>query len=111
MTKNTIKQHTTSYEDRLLVDLKDPVESAAYLEAALAEFQEDGHIDALLLALRHLAQAQGGLTSLAQKTHLNRQALYRALSPVGNPRLLTLTAILHALGFRLTIIRARTASV
>lgn len=45
------------YEPRLIASLKDPREAAAYLEAAI----EDGDQGVLMLALRHVAQAQGGL--------------------------------------------------
>ena len=56
-----------------------------------------------MIALRNIAEARGGISKLAKKTHLNRQNLYRALSGKGNPTFQTLDAIMHALGFRLTV--------
>ncbi|MFA6038603.1 MAG: addiction module antidote protein [Legionellales bacterium] len=92
------------YEDMLISELKqNPRRAAAYLEASLEAFYEDGNTDAFLLALRHLAAAQGGFSALAKKTSLNRQGLYRMLSRSGNPRLDTLGAVINALGFQLTI--------
>lgn len=91
------------YENALIADLQDPKEAAAYLAGSLEAFQEDGNQDALLLALNYLARAQGGLSSLAKKTSLNRQTLYKTLSSDGNPRLKTFGAIVNALGFRLTV--------
>jgi probable addiction module antidote protein len=43
------------------------------------------------------------LASLAEKTKLNRESLYRMLSERGNPEFRSLDALLHALGFRLAV--------
>lgn len=85
--------------------LKDPEEADAYLKIAIEEYQKDKDTEAFLLALRDVAEAQGGFGSLSRKTELNRQNLYRALSGKGNPRLDTLTTVLNALGFHLSIKR------
>lgn len=45
----------------------------------------------------------GGLTELSRTTQLNREALYRALSEKGNPRLDTLTKVLAAVGLRVSV--------
>jgi probable addiction module antidote protein len=84
--------------------LKDPEEAVSYLNTALEEYEKDQDTEAFLLALRTVAESRGGITELAQKTNLNRQHLYRTLSNKGNPRLNTLEAVLHGLGFRLSII-------
>ena len=53
------------------------------------------HQDAPLpLALRNVADAQGGMTKCAKKARLNRENLYRILSKKGNPELTRLTPIL-----------------
>lgn len=83
--------------------LKNPSEARAYLSLALSDFEEDNDIDDFLLAIRDVAQAQGGLGRLAKDTRLNRQNLYKALSKEGNPRLETIGSILNALGFRLSV--------
>ncbi|CBK42487.1 protein of unknown function [Nitrospira defluvii] len=56
-----------------------------------------------LLALRNVANAQGGVASLAERTKLNRDSLYRMLSEHGNPEFRSLDALLHALGFWLAV--------
>ncbi len=56
-----------------------------------------------LVALRNVAEAQGGVTQLAEKTKLNREHLYKMLAERGNPELKSLDALLHALGFRLAV--------
>ena len=54
---------TVAYEPWLIEHLKDPAEAAAYIEAAI----EDGDQPALMMALRHEAQAQGGILKIATK--------------------------------------------
>lgn len=91
------------FKDILHESLKDPFEAKAYIEVALENYEKDKDIEAFLMALRDVAEAQGGITKLAQRTHLNRQNLYRALSSHGNPKLNTIGTILHGLGFKLSI--------
>ena len=87
------------YEGWLIKSLKDPKEAAAYLEAAI----EDGDQAVLMLALRHVAQARGGVAKIARKAKLTREATYRMLSKTGNPELRSLTAVLAATGLRLAV--------
>lgn len=86
------------YEDGLHVDLQDPAEAAAYLNAAI----EEGDQQVFLLALRDVAEAQG-MAQTARSANLNRENLYRTLSAAGNPQLSSLNALLHSLGLRLSI--------
>lgn len=87
------------YEDWLIARLKDPKEAAAYVEAAI----EDGDQGVLMLALRQVAQAQGGVAEIARKAKLAREATYRMLSKEGNPELRSFTAVLAAAGLRLSV--------
>jgi probable addiction module antidote protein len=80
----------------------DPDFAAEYLEAAL-EDRDDPRV--LLIALRHLAQAQG-IAKVAKIAGIERESLYRALSAGGNPRLSTLIAVTKAVGFRITVVPA-----
>ncbi len=64
---------------------------------------EDGDQAELLTVLRQLAQAFGGMQAVAEHAHLNPTQLYRTLSPKGNPALNSLTAILKAMGLRLSV--------
>ncbi|MBA2653740.1 MAG: transcriptional regulator [Gammaproteobacteria bacterium] len=103
MNKNKIEQLTGSYDEWLINSLKNKKEAAVYLQVALDEYQKEGDTEALLLALRHVTLAQGGIAKLSQKTHLNRESLYRTLSSRGNPKLQTLGLLLKGLGFKLSI--------
>lgn len=87
------------YQTYHLEWLRDPENAAEYLNAAI----EDGDQEALLLALRNLAEAEGGMAKVAEKSQLKRESLYRMLSPHGNPALSNLFSILHGLGLKMTI--------
>jgi len=43
-----------------------------------------------------------GMTDLAQRAGVTREALYKALSPSGDPRLSTFLGVMKALGIKLT---------
>jgi probable addiction module antidote protein len=103
MTKRKILQNTGNYEEWLIDSLKNKKEAANYLQVALEEYQDDGDLEAFLLALRHVADAQGGLGKLSKKTHLNRESLYKTLSNKGNPKLQTIGILLKGLGFEFHI--------
>lgn len=94
-----------SHDDAMVELLReDPAFADEYLAAALEEADEPGGRQALLRALRHVAQAQG-MEEVAQRAGLRRESLYRALSPKGNPTLETLLAVLSAAGLRLAVAR------
>src|SRR5574341_1009186 len=58
----------TTYQEDLIEALKDPREAAAYLNAAM----EEGDRALFLLALRNVAEAQGGMAAVSQKSKLNQ---------------------------------------
>lgn len=64
---------------------------------------ENGDQAELLIVLRQLAQAFGGVQTVAEQAQLNPTQLYRTLSPKGNPALSSLSAILKAMGLRLAV--------
>lgn len=64
---------------------------------------EDGDQGELLIVLRQMTKAFGGVQAVAEQAHLNPTQLYRTLSPEGNPALSSLSAILKAMGMRLSV--------
>ncbi len=74
--------------------------AAEYLKAAMEDTEEPM---VLLVALRHIAEARGGIAKVAKAAGIERESLYRALSPRGNPRLSTLFAVTKAMGLSLTV--------
>jgi len=110
MTKKTakiIKKNSASvdYHDSLVERLKDHDHAVAYLNAAIEEsLKGDEESQKLfLIALRNVAEAHGTMSALARRAKLRRESLYRMLSENGNPELHSLTALLHAMGFNLSI--------
>jgi probable addiction module antidote protein len=81
----------------------------AYALELLNSILEDGEQGELLIVLRQMAKAFGGVQAIAEKANLNATQLYRTLSEEGNPALSSLTAILKAMGFRLAVERVRAA--
>lgn len=95
---------SVSHDKAIIEELRASREFAvAYLQAALEELDDADNRAAGLLALRDIAEAYGGMAAIAQEAGITREALYRALSPTGNPTLKTLLAVLHAMGMRLSV--------
>ena len=90
-----ILKNSRPYEDDLIEDLKDPKYVRVFLEVAFDAYEEDGFTEALLLAMRHVAQAQGGIDNL-------RQLLESVLSDrPSSSRIDNLLSILSGLGLRI----------
>jgi probable addiction module antidote protein len=96
MKRKASRSHDESIVRRLR---RDPDFAAEYLRAALEDTDEPR---VLLLALRHLARAEG-IAKIAKAAGVQRESLYRALSADGNPRLSTLVAVTKAIGLKLTV--------
>lgn len=88
---------TSSYKDGLLESLRNPEEALAYLSAGLEDSPE-----AFLKALGNVTKAQQ-VKKIASAAGLQRETLYRSLSERGNPTLGTLTAVLEAIGLKLSV--------
>ncbi|MGO9649524.1 conserved hypothetical protein [Candidatus Sulfotelmatobacter kueseliae] len=99
------RKPSISHDEAVIRELRDDPEFAAeYLRAALEDDDEPG---VLLIALRHIAEARGGIAKVAKAAGVQRESLYRALSRRGNPRLSTLVAVTKAVGLKLTVEDAR----
>lgn len=98
--------HAHRKHDDAIVELlrEDPEFANEYLATALDEANEPGGREALLAALRQVAQAQG-MEQVAARAGMQRESLYRALSPKGNPTIKTLLAVLGAAGLKLEVKR------
>lgn len=89
-----------SHEEATIASFrKDSAFAAEYLNAVLA----DGDQEEVMVALRRLSQAFGGVSKLAKTADLNATTLYRTLSPKGNPEMKSLMALLRALGMQLAV--------
>lgn len=96
---------SVSHDEHMIRELrKDPEFAAAYLKEAIEDTENPG---VLLIALRRIAEARGGIAKVAKAAGIERESLYRALSAKGNPRLSTLVAVTRAVGLKLTVENAR----
>lgn len=64
---------------------------------------EEGDQAAIMVALRQVARARGGIAEIARKAKLTREATYKMLSNSGNPELRSLTSVLRAAGLRISV--------
>jgi probable addiction module antidote protein len=107
MEKETMMSKITaavSHHEAELTELRADRELAvAYLKVAMESLDNPEDRAAGLLALRTVAEAYGGLGAVAAEAGISREALYRALSPKGNPTLKTLLAVLKTVGMRLSV--------
>ena len=93
-----------SHHEREVVELRADRELAIeYLKAAMQSIDDPENRAGGLLALRTVAEAYGGLGSVAAQAGISRESLYRALSAKGNPTLKTILAVLKAVGMRLSV--------
>lgn len=96
---------TKKYKDFLSDELKNPKVAAEYLNACL----EENDTQLVLLALKDVAEAMGGITDLSKKTDTHRVTLHRVLSKEGNPEFKTLIDILRVLNIRFVFKPAKAA--
>ena len=87
---------------------KDPEFARQVINSILED--ENGDQGELLIVLRQMAKAFGGVPAVAEQAKLNPTQLYRTLSPNGNPALSSLSAILRAMGMRLSVQPTRNQS-
>jgi probable addiction module antidote protein len=71
---------------------EDPEFAIEYLTNALSS----GEQILALLALRRVAEAYG-MAHIAEVARINRENLYRSLSPRGNPKMKTIMAVIQAI--------------
>ena len=83
-----------------------PFDAAEYLDTPesqaelLRDALETGDAGYIANALGVIVRAKG-MTQVARDAGLSREALYKALSPTGNPTLSTLLGVMKAVGFKL----------
>ena len=77
--------------------LKGTADIAAYIEAAF----EAGDPAVITHALGVVARAKG-MSQVARESGLSREALYKALTPDGDPKLSSFLSVMRALGMKVT---------
>jgi probable addiction module antidote protein len=97
-TKNARQKLLVPYESVRDQGLKNWKVAQAYLHLSL----QDG-LDTFLEALRNVAQAHG-MSAVARKARLTRPALYKLLSPKGNPHARSLWQVMEALDVHFEVV-------
>lgn len=97
-TKNAKPKLLLPYESIRAKGLKNWKVAESYLRLAL----QDG-LDEFLEALRNVAQAHG-MTVLSRRSGLSRPALYKILSPKGNPQARSLWQLVEALDMHFDLV-------
>ena len=87
---------TREWDPAEFIETKEDVQ--AFIEAAL----EENDPELLFKTIGYIARSKG-MAQIARELHLNREGLYTALSPQGNPSFVTVARVLDNLGFRLSI--------
>lgn len=82
------------------LDLADMLKTDEAMEVFLADAFETGDARHIASALGVVARAKG-MTTVARKTGLAREQLYKSLSDAGNPTLETTLAVMKAIGFEM----------
>ena len=96
------RKPSISHDDAMVRELRShPDFAAEYVRAAL-EATDDPRV--LLIALRRVAEARGGIAKLAKAAGIERERVSTVLCLAhGNPRLSTLVAVTKAMGLKLTL--------
>ena len=103
MKAETILKQTTSFRDDLLKDLTDTEFAMYYLEAALADYKEDGNTASIWMALRDVVEAKAAVSELSERTGIDAKTLSDTLSKEGVPRLDILSTILESFECQLPV--------
>ncbi len=84
-----------------LFDAAEFLDDAASQAELLADAFESGNATYIAQALGVVARARG-MSDIAREAGVTREALYKALSDRGDPKLSTLLGVARALGVKLT---------
>jgi probable addiction module antidote protein len=83
-------------------EASDFLKSEAAIEEFLAAAMEDPNPDVFLAALGEVAKVRG-IATLAKRSGLGRESLYKTLAPGSKPRYETICKLLDAMGVKLTV--------
>jgi probable addiction module antidote protein len=84
-------------------DVADYLDSDAVIAEYLTAAAEDPNPEVFLAALGDVAKAKG-MARIAKETGLGRESLYKAFGTGAHPRYETVSAVLRAIGVKLSIV-------
>ena len=85
------------------LDISEYLDSEKVIAEFLTAALEDPNPEAFVSAIGHVAKARG-MTSVAEKTGLGRESLYKTFAPGAKPRYETVIKILQSLGVKLQVV-------
>ncbi|MEH2331341.1 helix-turn-helix domain-containing transcriptional regulator [Nostoc sp.] len=88
-----------SYHEKLIQDLKNPLEAAVYIEVVL----EEGNPKMLSKALKNVIEARGGVDRLSAQVKELYNKLDQMLLEKGEIEFYSLNSLLDALGLHLAV--------
>jgi probable addiction module antidote protein len=84
--------------------LRDPEVASEYLNKAFSSSDQA----VILMAIRNVVEAQnGGIASVAERSGLGRESMYKMLSTSGNPKLSSLAGLFEGIGLKLCTVPAK----
>jgi DNA-binding phage protein len=92
-----------TWHEFLIEKLTDREEAIGYLQVSLEEYLVDGDTPFFLKGIRNVVEAQGGISQVAKQAGIAPEALSKFLCSEDPLQLSTLSAVLKALGWRLSI--------
>lgn len=79
-----------------------PEEIDAFITTAFEEYAKDGFTPALLSSLRMIARVKG-VSTLAEESGITRNGIQKALSEDAQPRFDTISNIVKAMGYEISV--------
>ena len=92
-----------TWNEFLIEKLTNPEEALGYLQISLEEYLIDGDPPFFLTGVRNVVEAQGGISEIAKQAGISPDALSKFLFSEGPLHLGTLSTILKAFGWQLSI--------
>ncbi|MDE0019445.1 MAG: transcriptional regulator [Candidatus Poribacteria bacterium] len=93
----------TTWHEFLIEKLVNREEAMSYLQVSLEEYLVDGDTPFFLKGIRNVVEAQGGTSKIAKQAGITPKALSEFLYSGDPLHLGTLSAVLKALGWQLSI--------
>jgi len=83
-------------------DVSQYLDSKEMIAEYLSQVLEDGDMDEVLEAIKHIAKAKG-ISKIAKDTGLGRESLYKTFQSGAKPRFETVMKVLNSLGIKLQV--------
>ena len=92
-----------TWNEFLIERLADPEKAISYLQVSLEEYLVDGDTPFFLKGIRNVVEAQGGISKIAKQAGITPKVLSKFLFSEDPLQLGTLSIVLKALGWKLSI--------